>query len=215
MTPVTTPRPIHFLDASDIDPPLFSLPLSPLTKTVARKSKSFKQKSFDGALCDKPYTSALQNKIDEPSTSTNPPDLKTASDLSTETFSLLFPKLSSSLYSTSSVDDFLNYESQDSWSKTLTSSTQRVLILIIWDQDRYKHRLPLVEDQRQVQFFYCVNTHYLIHLLKIFLPLSLTKLNTVHTGVLTYQSNIYGWITSTHISHFKIKMLSWSKISYR
>ena len=82
-----------------------------LSLKLARKLKSFKhRKSLDGIFCDNQTTSALRNKIDEPFTSANLPDLETASDKSSEQFSLLYPKLSSNFYSTSSVDDILNYE---------------------------------------------------------------------------------------------------------
>ena len=118
ITPAITPRPI---DPSDIDPPPcpFSPPL--LSKIVARKSKSFEHHA---TFCDKPTTSVLQKIIHETSASGNPPDLKFASALSCEIFSLLNPKLASSLYSTSPIDDFLNCESQNSSNITLTFSPQ-------------------------------------------------------------------------------------------
>ena len=109
--PLNIPGTIHIPDPSDIDPP-FPLPLPPLTKTVARKSDSFKhRKSIDAAFCDKQTTFALKIKIKEPSTSAKLPDLKTAYDICSETFSLLYLKISSSLYSTSSFDDFWDCES--------------------------------------------------------------------------------------------------------
>ena len=102
--PAITPRTIHILDPSDIDPP-FSIPPPVLTETVARRSKSFNhQNSIDATFCDKQTTFALENGIDEPSNSSNLPYLKTASDFSSKTFSLSYPKLSSILYSASSVD---------------------------------------------------------------------------------------------------------------
>ena len=113
------------MDPSDIDSPLFPLTPQRLTRTVARESKSFNQrKSSEATLCDLPTTSFFQNKIDELSTSANPPTLKTASDLSHETISLLIKKLSSILYSTPSVDVFLQSESKDSSNNTLTSSPE-------------------------------------------------------------------------------------------
>ena len=64
VVPINTFRLHHITDPSDIDP-RFPLP-SPLpTKTVPRKSNSFKhRKSFDANFCDKQSTSALRNKID-------------------------------------------------------------------------------------------------------------------------------------------------------
>ena len=124
ITPAITHKPIHIPNPSDIDlPPI----LLPLTKSGPRKSKSFKRrKSIDAKICDNPTTSALQNKIDEPYTSVHPTHLKTASDLSSETFSLLYRKLSSTLNSTSSVDGCLKYESKKLSNFTLTTSSQIV-----------------------------------------------------------------------------------------
>ena len=97
-------------DPSDIDP-IFPLPSPHLTKTVAREWKSSKfRKSIDATFCYKQTTFDLQVKINEPSLFTNLRDLKFASDTSSETLSLLYLKLSSSLYSTYSVDDILNWE---------------------------------------------------------------------------------------------------------
>ena len=68
----------------------------------------------------------MQNEIDEASTSANLLDLKTASDFGSQTFSLLYPKLSSSLYSTSSVDDILTCESEKLSNIASNSSSQPV-----------------------------------------------------------------------------------------
>ena len=62
----------------------------------------------------------------EPSTSANKPDLKTATDISSEIFSKLNWKQSLSLYSTSSIDDFSNCESKKLFSITSTSSSEPV-----------------------------------------------------------------------------------------
>ena len=108
-TPITTPKPIHIRDPSDIDPPHFPLPPSPLTISVARKSKSFKhRKSFEATISEKLSTFGLQNKIDEPITSASPGNRETYTDFTFETFTLLYLKLSSSLFSTFSADGFLN-----------------------------------------------------------------------------------------------------------
>ena len=65
ITPVITPRHIHICDPSDIDLP-FPLPPLPLTKTVARKSKSFKhRKSIDAIFCDKQNTSVVQKNLNQ------------------------------------------------------------------------------------------------------------------------------------------------------
>ena len=115
ITPDLTPTRANILHPSIIDPLPFTLPPTPLARTAARKSKfSRHQRSFDATFCHKPTISALQNKIQERSSYENPPDLKFASDLSAETFSLLNPKLSSSLHSTCFVDGFLICESKDS-----------------------------------------------------------------------------------------------------
>ena len=125
ITPANTPRLIHIPDPSHIDLP-FPLPPPLFTKLVIRKSNSFEhRKSFDATFCDKQTTSDLQKK-DEPSTSINLPDLKTVSDMRSETFSLLYPKLSSNLYFTCSVEDNLNCESIFSSIITLTRSSQPV-----------------------------------------------------------------------------------------
>ena len=88
VTPVNTHRPIHIPDPLDFDL-LFPLPPSLLTEVAARKSKTFKhQKSIDY----KRTSPALQNKFDEPTISANVTYLKTASDISSETFSLFYPK---------------------------------------------------------------------------------------------------------------------------
>ena len=98
------------------------------TKTVGRISKSFlHRKSFDAKTCDQPTTSALHNKVDEPPTSANKSKLETASDLTSEILSLLYPKLSSSLFCTSFVHDFLTCESGYWPNNTLTSSSQTVI----------------------------------------------------------------------------------------
>ena len=76
-------------------------------------------------------TSALEIKFDEPSTSALLPDLKTASDISSEIVSLLCPKLTSSLYCTSSLDDILICESKLSSKNTSTSSSQPVTYFFI------------------------------------------------------------------------------------
>ena len=96
ITPANTPRTCHRTDPSHFDP-LFPQPHPNLSKTVARNSKSLKQRQkIDATFCEKQTTSALQNKHDQPSTFANLPHLKTASDIFSETFSLLYPKLSSS-----------------------------------------------------------------------------------------------------------------------
>ena len=77
INPDITRRDIYIRDPSDADSP-FVLPHPPLTKIVAKKSKSFKyRKSFDAIFNDKPTTSALQKEIHEPSNFSSPPDLKT------------------------------------------------------------------------------------------------------------------------------------------
>ena len=122
-----TPILIHYPDPLDIDTPL-PLPPPPLTKFVARNSKIFKhRKSIDATFCEKQTTPALQNKIDEPSTSANILDFKTASDITSETFFLLYPNLSSRLSSTSSIDGNLNCESKNSSKITSKSSSQPVI----------------------------------------------------------------------------------------
>ena len=63
---------------------------------------------------------------------------KTASDFSSETFSLLNPNLSTSLYSTSSVADILNSETKNASSTISTSSPQTVT-------DSYKLRLRSIQ----------------------------------------------------------------------
>ena len=69
----------------------------------------------------------MQNSINEPSTSVKTNKLKPASDNSSETIFPLFPNSSSSPLSTSSVDGFLNCESEDCHlNNTLTSSFQRI-----------------------------------------------------------------------------------------
>ena len=91
------PRPNHFLDPFDKYLPPFALPPPPANNIIARRSNSFKhRKSIDATICDKQTIYALQNKNDEQSTSVNLPYLKTASDSSSEIFSLLYQKLSSS-----------------------------------------------------------------------------------------------------------------------
>ena len=110
---VITSRPIQILNPSDEG--LLPILLSPQsrTETEARKQKACKHwKPFDATFCDEPNTSALRNKIDE--TSVNVPDLKKDSDNNSETFSMLYPKLSSGLSSTSFMDVFLNGESKRS-----------------------------------------------------------------------------------------------------
>ena len=67
-SPDITPRHNRISDLSDIDPSPFPFAPPPLTKTVDRKSQLFEdQKSVDITFFDKPTTSALQNKVDEPS----------------------------------------------------------------------------------------------------------------------------------------------------
>ena len=125
ITPANTPRLIDIPDPSDIDP--FSKPSPHFTRFVAKKSKSFKlRKSIDGTFCDKQTTFALQNKIVERFTSEKLPDLKTTSDISSETFSLPCPELSSSVYSTSSVDDIVICESENSSKNSSAFSSQPV-----------------------------------------------------------------------------------------
>ena len=124
-------------------------------------------------MCDKQTTSALQSKIDESPTSSNLLDLKTLSDISSGTFSLLHPQLSSSLYSTSFFDDIFICESKISSKNSSTSSSEPVT-----------HSLKLRSRPIQTSsssstistsssiLHYCVNTHNLIHLLlNIFHPL--------------------------------------------
>ena len=112
ITAANASRPIGIPDPSDLDPP-YPLQLPPLTNTVAGKSKSFKhRKSTDPIFCDQQTISALQKKIIELITSANLLDLKTTSDISSDTISLLYPRLSSILYSSSSADDILNCESK-------------------------------------------------------------------------------------------------------
>ena len=80
-TPAITYRLFHMPDPSDIDPLPNLTPPPTLTKSVARKSKSFQHpKSFDATISDEPTTSALQYKFDQQSTSLNTTDLKTVSD---------------------------------------------------------------------------------------------------------------------------------------
>ena len=87
INPDITPRSIHLLYPTDINPPAFLIPPPPLSKTVDRKRKIFKlRKSFDATLLDKPTSSVLKDKIDEPSTSIKLLDLKTAFDFSSEHF---------------------------------------------------------------------------------------------------------------------------------
>ena len=112
---------------------------------------------------DVPPISILQNEIDKPSDSAITPHLKTVSDSSSEI--ILFLTFSSFL-STSSVDEFLNCESEDSQTiNTLTYSAQRILILITWDQHRFNHCLRLVQERHQFRsVHYCVITRNLRHL---------------------------------------------------
>ena len=58
------------------------------------------------SLCEKPTTSILQSKNDDTSTSLKIPKLKTASDLSSKTLSLLYPKFCSVSFLSSSVEKF-------------------------------------------------------------------------------------------------------------
>ena len=82
ITPAITHRRIHIPIPSDIDPPPFPLTPPRLTKAIAGNSKSFKRREFIHAtFCDKPTSSAEQNKIDEASNCANQIDLTTASDL--------------------------------------------------------------------------------------------------------------------------------------
>ena len=83
-------------------------------------------KNYSTLLCVKAATTALQNKNDEPSASTNPYNLKTASDFRSETVYLINSKFCSRYYTTSSVDDYLNWETKDSSNMTLTSSSHLV-----------------------------------------------------------------------------------------
>ena len=125
ITPAINFPPINIPDPSDKDPPPIPLPPPPLTETVARKSKSLThQKSFDATLCYWPTTSAPQNNIGEPSTTAKKPDVKTAFLISSETFSLLYVKQSSSSFSTNFIDDFRNWECEESPNKALTSSSR-------------------------------------------------------------------------------------------
>ena len=76
-------------------------------------------------------------KIDEPSKSLNTPgkslEFKTASALSSKRLFLLYIKLSSSLISTASFDDFLTCESTDSQTnKIITSLSRRVNHTYSW-----------------------------------------------------------------------------------
>ena len=92
---VFTPRPYLIPEPSDVDYPPFPLPPSFLTKYVARNSNSFKRrKSFDATLCDKPSTSALLTKNDDPALSAVTPNLKRFSYLGSEFCFLLHAKLS-------------------------------------------------------------------------------------------------------------------------
>ena len=127
ITPVTITRPIHSPGRSNKDPPLIPLRPPANTDIVARKTEPFKhRKSVEATSSDKPTSSSLQNKIDKLSTSATVLDLKTASDSSSETFSLLYPKVISVFHSTSSVDGFLSCESEDSTNNLLWSSFRTV-----------------------------------------------------------------------------------------
>ena len=68
----------------------------------------------------------LCKKRDESSTFANLPDRKTASEIGSETFSLLYLKLIASLFSIFSADDFLICESKITSNKTLTFFLQTV-----------------------------------------------------------------------------------------
>ena len=65
-------------------------------------------------------------KLIKLSTSAITRNLKTAFNVSTETISLLYPKLTSNFFCTSSFDDCPKYESEDSSKISITSSSQRV-----------------------------------------------------------------------------------------
>ena len=87
------------------------------------------RKSFEAKHCDQPTSSVMRNETSQPFNSANTHSFKTASDLSSESFSLLHLKRLTNLISTPSVDDFLHWESGDSQStKTLTSSSQGLKI---------------------------------------------------------------------------------------
>ena len=76
ITQANTPRPIHLLDPSDIDPPL-PLPPPLLTNTLVRKSQSFKhRKTIDATICGKQTISALRNENAESTFSANLPDVR-------------------------------------------------------------------------------------------------------------------------------------------
>ena len=88
VTPAITARPFNILDPSDIDLPPFPLPPPALTKTVSRETKSFEHKrSVDTQFMINQPPLLCEKKNDEPSTSANLPDLKIASDISSESFS--------------------------------------------------------------------------------------------------------------------------------
>ena len=127
ITPASTPQPMHIPDPPDSDRPPFPSQPPPLAENVLRKTKSFNhRKSFDATLCRRPTKPTLQSITDEPSTFTIETNLKTASDLRSETIFALYPKLSSSLFSTSSIYDYLNCGFEDSLIFFLTSSSQKV-----------------------------------------------------------------------------------------
>ena len=126
ITPAITFRPRHILDPSVIEPS-FPSPTPPLTKTVARKSNSFKhRKSIDATFCDKQTTRLCKIKLMNHLL----PQIYLISNLLLilvlKYFYLLYSKLSWSFYSTSSVDVLLIFETKNSSNNISTSFSQPV-----------------------------------------------------------------------------------------
>ena len=129
-----TPRLNHIPDPSDMDPPPIPLSPPPLTKTVAKKFLYpfiiFQTPKAIGRFKNilwQNYHFSCAKKFNEPVTFINTPNVESGFDISSDTISPLFPSSSSSFLSTSSVEGFLNCESEDSLSNnTLTYFFQRI-----------------------------------------------------------------------------------------
>ena len=135
-------------------------------KAVAGKSNSFKhRKPFDEEIsyCDKPTTSILQIEIDEQSTFVYTPKLKTAFDPNHQKLlSVLFKVIFKFIIHNFLVMIFriLNLQVPNQTLHNFCHLKEKLLLLVS-DQNRFSHRLRLVQGQHQVRSLqYCVMTRH-------------------------------------------------------
>ena len=175
--PANTLRPVYISDSSDIDP-TFPLQPPPLTKTKAGESKSFKDRtSTDPTFCDDQTFSALQKNLINLAFLQIYLIWKMLLILVLKPFHCYIQNYHPvyTLHLLLMIFWIVHLKIQYFLNQLSLLNLQ--IILIFWDQDRYKHHFPQIQDQLEVRsLHYCVNTHNQVHLLlKIFFRPFLTS----------------------------------------